>query len=358
MHVRLRSVGRVLARAVTHALVGLEPRRVEVEAHLAGRRCRRFAIVGLADRACQEAKQRVRSGIVSAELSGPTVAGSPSTSRRRSCARKAPGFDLPIALAVLAGVAPAPARARCRARACRRARARRAGAAGRRRARRRRGRAPAGLTRLLCAAESAPRRRSPGSSRSGASPRRGGRVPARRAASRRRSARADGDEPRRRLPDLAEVRGQERGAPRARARGGGRSQPAARRAAGNRARRCSRRRLPGILPPLTRDEALEVTRIHSVAGLLAARAPLVGSCRRFGRRITARRPRRSSAAGRGPDPARRASPTVACCSSTSWPSSRGRCSRRCASRSKTASSRSPGSAGSASSRRASSSSRR
>ena len=26
------------------------------------------------------------------------------------------------------------------------------------------------------------------------------------------------------------------------------------------------RRLPGILPPLTRDEALEVTRIHSVAG--------------------------------------------------------------------------------------------
>src|SRR5204863_4331478 len=28
------------------------------------------------------------------------------------------------------------------------------------------------------------------------------------------------------------------------------------------------RRLPGILPPLTRDEALEVTRIHSVAGML------------------------------------------------------------------------------------------
>ena len=28
------------------------------------------------------------------------------------------------------------------------------------------------------------------------------------------------------------------------------------------------RRLPGILPPLTRDEAVEVTRIHSTAGLL------------------------------------------------------------------------------------------
>jgi magnesium chelatase family protein len=51
----------VLARAVTHALVGLDPRRVEVEAHLQ-RGVPGFAIVGLADRACQEAKERVRSG--------------------------------------------------------------------------------------------------------------------------------------------------------------------------------------------------------------------------------------------------------------------------------------------------------
>ncbi|NJK38203.1 MAG: YifB family Mg chelatase-like AAA ATPase, partial [Oscillatoriales cyanobacterium SM2_3_0] len=35
------------------------------------------------------------------------------------------------------------------------------------------------------------------------------------------------------------------------------------------------RRLPGILPPLTFDEALEVTRIHSVAGLLKHRGTLV-----------------------------------------------------------------------------------
>jgi len=35
------------------------------------------------------------------------------------------------------------------------------------------------------------------------------------------------------------------------------------------------RRLPGILPPLTRAEALEVTRIHSVAGALPAGQPLV-----------------------------------------------------------------------------------
>jgi magnesium chelatase family protein len=36
------------------------------------------------------------------------------------------------------------------------------------------------------------------------------------------------------------------------------------------------RRAPGLLPPLTRPEALEVTRIHSAAGLLAARGGLVG----------------------------------------------------------------------------------
>jgi magnesium chelatase family protein len=35
------------------------------------------------------------------------------------------------------------------------------------------------------------------------------------------------------------------------------------------------RRLPGILPPLSRQEALEVTRIHSVAGLLPSERPLV-----------------------------------------------------------------------------------
>ncbi len=60
----------MLARAVTFALVGLEPRRVEVEAHLQGG-TPSLTIVGLADRACQEAKQRVRSGILSAQLQWP-----------------------------------------------------------------------------------------------------------------------------------------------------------------------------------------------------------------------------------------------------------------------------------------------
>jgi magnesium chelatase family protein len=36
-------------------------------------------------------------------------------------------------------------------------------------------------------------------------------------------------------------------------------------------------RLPGLLPPLTRQEALEVTAVHSVAGVLAPGAPLVAT---------------------------------------------------------------------------------
>ena len=40
-------------------------------------------------------------------------------------------------------------------------------------------------------------------------------------------------------------------------------------------RRCSARRLPGLLPPLDLEAALEVTRIHSVAGLLPPEQPLV-----------------------------------------------------------------------------------
>ena len=90
----------MLARAVTHALVGLDARPVEVEAHLQ-RGVPSFAIVGLPDKACQEAKERVRSGIVSAELEWPlrriTVNLAPAGLRKEGS-----GYDLPIALAVLA----------------------------------------------------------------------------------------------------------------------------------------------------------------------------------------------------------------------------------------------------------------
>src|SRR5262249_61481752 len=98
--------GRVLARAITHALVGLEPRKVEVEAHLRGG-APSFAIVGLADRACQEAKERVASAIRSAELFWPDgrliVNLAPAELRKEGS-----GFDLPIALALLAASGQGP----------------------------------------------------------------------------------------------------------------------------------------------------------------------------------------------------------------------------------------------------------
>jgi magnesium chelatase family protein len=96
----------VLARTVTHALVGLDTRRVEVEAHLESG-LPGFAIVGLADRACQEAKHRVRSGIASAELEWPmrriTVNLAPAGLRKEGSA-----FDLPIALSILAASGQIP----------------------------------------------------------------------------------------------------------------------------------------------------------------------------------------------------------------------------------------------------------
>ena len=99
------------------------------------------------------------------------------------------------------------------------------------------------------------------------------------------------------------------------------------------------RRLPWLLPPLAPHEAIEVTRLHSVAGLhdgggIVDRAPVPGAAPHdLGRRGW-------SAAAGSRRPARRRSPTTACCSSTSCRSSRGRRSRRCASRSRTATSRS------------------
>ena len=262
----------MLARALTHALVGLEPRRVDVEAHIRDG-VPGFAIVGLADRACQEARERVRSGITAAELSFPTgritVNLAPAELRKEGS-----GFDLPIALAVLAASQQLPRDALESSAAVGElaldGRLRRVGgvlavAEGARRL---------GVERLLCPAECARE-----ASLAGVPA-----VPVRHLAEavaylRGRLELAPESPPTNGHADptgadLADVRGQERarralelaavgghnllfgGPP-----GTGKTMLA--------------RRLPGILPPLEPAAALEVTRIHSVAGLVDGEQPLV-----------------------------------------------------------------------------------
>ena len=99
------------------------------------------------------------------------------------------------------------------------------------------------------------------------------------------------------------------------------------------------RRLPTILPGMVLDEALETTKVHSVAGLLAPGRRSVSPAR-SARLTTPSATPASSAAAPPRGPVKSASRMAACCSSMSCRNSGPTCSRCCGSRWKTASSRS------------------
>lgn len=260
------------AQALTYALVGLEPRRVEVEAHLTRSQSPSFAIIGLGDRACQEAKHRVRVGVTSALLPWPSLAIvvnlAPAALRKEGS-----GFDLAIALAVLAASGDVPqaslARHACVGEVALDGRVRPvpgtlAVAEGARRS---------GVARVLCAAASAPEAALAGVEA----------VPVehlaqavahlrgieRIAPAARPSPPAGGGH-----PDLADLRGQERGRRALEVAAAGAHNLLLAGPPGTGKTMLSRR-LPSILRPLTEEESLEVTRIHSVAGTLNGCGPLL-----------------------------------------------------------------------------------
>ncbi len=260
----------MLARALTYAVVGLEPQRVDVEAHLLSSDVPTFSIVGMGDRACQEAKHRVRGAVISALLEWPdktiTVNLAPAALRKEGS-----GYDLAIALSILAASGQIPPGDLCEY-AC-------VGELGLDGSIRpvagtiavAEGALRSGIPRVMCAAGAAQEATLAGVMV----------VPVvhlAQAASHLRGddpiapeilAALDADGAERGVTgiDLAEVRGQERGRRALEIAAAGAHNLMLEGPPGT-GKSMLARRLPGILPPLSQEQALEVTRIHSVAGLL------------------------------------------------------------------------------------------
>ena len=269
----------MLARVTTFTIDGLQPWRVAVEVDVRPG-LPAFTVVGLADAAVRESRERVRAALLNCGFEFPlrriTANLAPAHLRKVG-----PGFDLALAAALLGASGQLPVDALERwaifgelslggeVRGCRGTLAVAEGAAGaglggiivaRERA------SEAALVEGLCVAAVADLREMAALLEGGELPP----APAPRPAPVEPAAGADD-------LDLADVRGQD-----------GPVEALVIAAAGGHnvllegppgtGKTMLARRLPGILPPLTAQEAIEVTRIHSVAGLhraggLVARRP-------------------------------------------------------------------------------------
>ncbi|HBN45036.1 MAG TPA: YifB family Mg chelatase-like AAA ATPase [Candidatus Marinimicrobia bacterium] len=93
----------MLAKALSSAILGIDAYVVEVEAHLTGAKLPKFRTVGLPEGAVKESKERVRAAIKNSGYKFPhkhvTINLAPADIRKEGSA-----FDLPMAIGILAAI--------------------------------------------------------------------------------------------------------------------------------------------------------------------------------------------------------------------------------------------------------------
>ena len=257
----------MLAAVATFALEGVRPQEVTVEVDVR-RGLPAFTLVGLPDRAIRESRERVRAALLNSELDFPqkrlTVNLAPAHIRKAG-----PSFDLAIAVGPLAASGQIPAHELDQyalagelslSGELRPIRGALNAALGARRA---------GYRRLLVPEGNAPEAALVESIEVSAIPtlsRLADLLHGRWTPEPAQPAAPDPNEPPREAPDLADVRGQEdaKRALEIAAAGGHNLLMVGPPGAG---KTMLARRLPGILPPPSFEEALEITQVHSAAGI-------------------------------------------------------------------------------------------